>query len=612
MKRLKLAMVLLGIWTLGLARIGFVQEIEEGDLPIYWMDEIVVTATRTERAIKDLSATVSAITRTEIEAFNANSCMDILNTLPGLFVQRTGAFGRADVDIRGIGERGRKVMVLVDGRPVKMGLFGCTITHSLPLNNVERIEVVRGPASVLYGSDALGGVVNIITRKLTEPQQVDYTFSYGTHETFQHRIRAGGSRGRLRFYATADKRQSDGHVDHSAYDGRDFTTQAGYEITNQLEAMLSSKYFEAHKEEPLRVTDPDTLLPEAWNDYERGAVDLTFTGAWERWNSSVKLYRNFGEHEFSDGWHSKDFTNGVMLNGSGRPLEENELTVGAEFRQQGGERLSAPKAEWDKTEVAVFFHDEQVLLGKLVVTVGARYNHDEIAGDVFCPQIGLVFHPREGTTLRGAVNKGFRSPQINELYLFPPSNTDLKSEEIWNYEVGFAQRIVEGVDFDVTGYRMKGDNLIQKEKVSGKPPFRFRNTGTFEFKGIEAGVRAQIGRALSARMHYTYLDPGEKTKGRPGDKVDLSVRYAWRSLAFSLTTQYVADYFGADDRKEPISDYLVTHTRLGYEVIPGLRVSLAADNIFNEEYEIYADLPSGAGLYSMPKRTFTVGVTFEL
>lgn len=614
MKKVGFVMVLVGALMFALPQMGFAQEVEEEKLPLYWMDEIVVTATRTEKAIKDLSATVSVIPREEIEASHANSCMDILNTLPGLFVQRTGAFGRADVDIRGIGERGRKVMVLVDGRPVKMGLFGCTVTHSLPLNNVERIEVVRGPASVLYGSDALGGVINIITRKLVGAQEVDYTFSYGTHDSFQHRLRAGGSRGPLTFYATADKRQSDGHLPNAAYDGRDFTAQAGYEITEHVEAMFSGKYFEAHKEEPLRATDPDTSVSDVWNDYERGAMDLTFTGKWARWSGSVKLYRNFGEHEFSDGWHSKDFTNGVMLNGSGRLLAGNELTVGAEFRQQGGERLSGSPGEWDKTEVAVFFHDEQILLSKWVFTFGARYNHDEFAGNVLCPQIGLVFHPREGTVLRGTVNKGFRAPQINELYLFPPSNTDLKSEEVWNYEVGVTQRIVEGVDVDLAGYRMKGEHLIQKEKHATPPPmFLFRNTGEFEFKGIEVGVRARIGNALSARMCYTYLDPGEKTTGRPGDKVDVALRYAWSKLAVSLTTQYVADYYAADDCGKPISDYLVTDVRLSYEIIPGLQASLAVDNVLDKEYEVYAALPGrSAGLFSMPQRTFTTGLTFKL
>ncbi len=582
---------------------------QEEEAPEYELPEIVVTATRTEKSIKDLSATVSVITREDIEASNANSCTDILNTLPGLFVQRTGAFGRADVDIRGIGGRGRKVMVLVDGRPVKMGLFGCTVTHSLPLDNVERIEVVRGPASVLYGSDALGGVINIITRRPTKPMEMDYILSYGTHDTYQHRLRAGGSRGPLNFYATADKRQSDGHLPNSAYDGSDFTARVGYKIADNLETVLTGKYFDGHKEEPLRATDPDTLVSETWNDYERGAVDLTLMGRWERWHGSVKVYRNFGEHEFSpnDGWHSRDFTNGVMLHGSGHLLAGNELTAGAEFRQQGGKKLATAKqpraGKWDKTEYAVFFHDEQILLGKLILTFGGRYNHDEVSGGVFCPQAGLVFHLGEGTILRGAVNKGFRSPQINEVYIFAPPNKPreyLKPEVVWNYEAGANQRITEGVYLDIVGFIMKGENLIQ----------RGQNIGEFEFKGIETGLRTQISKGLSGRIYYTYLDPGEKTTGRPGDKVDLALRYARDRLAISLSGQYITDYFAGDSRKEPISDYLVANTKVSYKVIPGLQAFFAVDNILDKGYEIYADLPGGAaGLYSMPKRTFAIGMT---
>ncbi|HDI51449.1 MAG TPA: TonB-dependent receptor, partial [Bacteroidetes bacterium] len=587
---------------------------EEQIVPKYEFPPIVVTATRTPKSVRDLSATVSVVTKEDIEASNATSCTDILNTLPGLFVQKTGDFGRADVDIRGLGERGRKVMVLVDGRPVKMGLFGCTITHSLPLDNVERIEVVRGPLSVLYGSDALGGVINIITRKPTKPLQMDYSFSYGNYSTYQHRLRAGGTKGVFSFYVTADKRKSNGHLPNSAYDGKDFTTRIGYQIGDNLEMVLTGKYFDGYKDEPLRATDPDTMISNTWNDYKRGAIDLSITGKLGNWNNLLKVYRNFGEHKFSDGWHSKDFTNGVVCHSSGKLFASNELIAGIEFRQQGGEKLNSSPGKWDKAEYAFFFHDEQILLRKLILTFGARYNQDEVAGGEFCPQIGLVFHPNKKTSLRGAINKGFRSPQINELYIFPPSNEDLKPEVVWSYELGFDHQIVEGINFDLVGYVMKGENLIQKEKNSSPPPmFRFENTGKFEFKGIETGLKARFGKWLSAQIYYTYLDPGEKTRGRPGDKLDLALRYAWKKLAFSFSAQYVADYFAADNRKEPIPDYFICNTKLNYKLVDGLQAFVAIDNILNKKYEIYVDLPgNAAGLYSMPKRNITIGLNFKL
>lgn len=609
------------VFVFSLVQSGISEEIETDTLKVYWMEEIVVTATRTERTIKDLSATVSVITREDIEASNANSCTDLLNTLPGLFVQKTGSFGRADVDIRGIGGGGTAIMVLIDGRPVKMGLFGCTITHSLPLDNVERIEVIRGPLSVLYGSDALGGVINIITKQVKRGFETDLTTSYGTYNTQQYRFRYGGNLGKFNYYLTVDKRGSNGHLPNSVYDGKDFTTHIGYDFTGNLEATLTTKYFEGYKEEPLRATDPDTLIPETWNNYERGAVDLTLNGKWGSWNGFVKVYRNFGEHNLSDGWHSKDFTNGTVLNASGKLFTGNELTLGAEFRQQGGERMHEPfgwekdERKHDKYEYAVFFHDEHILFEKLILTCGGRYNRDEISGEDFSPQMGLVFHPKDGTIFRGTVNKGFRSPQLSELYMFKKSNEELKPERVWDYEIGVNQRILDGVYADLVGYMMKGENLI--EEVTIKPPpdprLQFQNTGKFEFKGVEAGIRVQITRDLEGRVYYTYLDPGDKTKGRPGNKLDLHLRYTGNKLALSFSGQYVADYFADDNKKEPIDDYFIANTKLSYKILDGLQAFFAVDNILSRDYEIYADLPGGgAGLYTMPKRSFTVRLNYKL
>ena len=581
-------------------------------LRVYYLDEIVVTATRLKRAVKDLASSVSVVTREDIEASNANSCTDILATVPGLFVQKTSAFGRADVEIRGLGSRGRRLMVLIDGRPVKMGLFGCTVTHSLPLDNVDRIEVVRGPLSVLYGSDALGGVINIITRKLKKGTETDLTTSYGTYNTRCVRLRHGTNLGKFDYYLTGDWRMSDGHLPNSAYDGKDFTAHLGYRFNKRVELTFNGKYFDGYKEEPLRATDPDTLVPNTWNDYERGALDLSLNSKFGGIELFAKLYRNFGHHQFSDGWHSRDFTNGGLLHCVVHPFIGNTLVAGVEFRQQGGERLSEPQGEWTKTEFASFLHIEQ-LLGKAILSFGGRYNYDEVAGTELCPEVGLVLHLREGVILRAIISKGFRSPQLNELYMFPPSNENLKPERVWNYEIGFDYRIADGVTFEFTCYDMKGDNIIQLEENPTPPPmFLFQNTGKFDFKGVETGLNMQLG-YFTGRIYYSYLDPGEKTTGRPGNKLDIVMRYTHDKFLVAFTGQYVGNYYAADNHEQKIDDYFVANVKLSYRVLPQLNVFLAVDNIFDRDYVIYADLPGGAaGLYRMPRRAFTLGVKVEL
>ena len=589
-------------------------EVINDTLPVYYLDEIVVTATRYEMSLKDLSATVSVVTEEDIDALNLHNSTDALAVLPGIFVQKTGDFGRADVDIRGIGDRGRSVMVLIDGRPVKMGLYGCTITHSLPLDNVERIEVIRGPASVLYGSDALGGVVNIITKKPKRKYEGDFVTSYGSFNTQQYRLRAGGNIDRMNFYVTGDYRLSDGYLDNSAYDGKSVTGRIGYKIIDCVHAVVTTKYFDGYKEEPLRFTDPDTMVSDVWNDYERWAVDFTTTGKWQTFELMSKGYRNFGEHEFSDGWHSKDYTNGFMAQTTAGLFNGNNLTVGGDFRQQGGEKmgteLQPDTGNWQKNEYGFFFHDEQILYGMIILTFGVRYNKDEVAGDDISPQVGCVLHVKDGTIIRGALNKGFRSPQINELYLLPPSNIDLEPEAVWNYEVGLNQRFLEGVNFEATGFLMKGENLIELVENTEPPPmFIFKNAGTFEFRGFEIGIIAKYKDVLSVQIYHSYLDPKEKTTGRPKNKTDASINFSYAPFSCSFNGRYVTDYFAADNSQNSIDDYYVVNTKLTYKLPFGLQPFLAIDNVLNQEYEIYANLPGGsAGLYKMVQRTFTVGL----
>lgn len=590
---------------------GFVQSIYAGETKVeinqYDLGKIVVTPTRKEQAVKDLSLSVSVITKEEIEASTANTATDILNILPGVFVHKTGPFGRADVEIRGHGSRGRRIMVLVDGKPEKMGLFGCTITHSLPLDNVERIEVVRGPASVLYGSDALGGVINIITRKPKERFEGDTTVSYGSYDAQVYRLRQGGNLERFNYYFTVDERRSRGHLPNSDYDHTNFTLRLGSNLNDNLEAIFTSRYFDGFKREPRLWA---AALADNWNNYERGAFDLTLNGKWEIVDGMLKVYRNFGEHIFEDGWHSKDYTNGVMLHANFNLFDRNTLSLGMEFREQGGKVLGGPgvrKGKYDKDEIAFFIHDEQRFFDdKLIVSGGLRYNDDELAGDIVCPQAGLVYHLTEKTKLRTAVNRGFRAPQLNELRFLRWANPDLKPEKAWNYETGFSQEINENLNFDFTYFIMRAKDFIRIS--AGK----FRNIDKVEFKGIETSLEYRILKELFGRLSYTYLDSGKYTKGRPENEIDLSLIYRKEKYSLNLSGQYVDNYFAEDNKRKAIPNFFVVNTKLTYNFNPNFEIFLGIDNLFNVEHKIYADLPGAeGGVYTQPKRTLSLGLKFE-
>jgi iron complex outermembrane receptor protein len=571
---------------------------------------VVVTATMTPKALKDCSNTVNVVGKTDIEFSSSSNALDILSHYPGIFVNRSGDFGRADVDIRGLGQNCRRVAVLVDGRPEKMGLFGCAVSHAFPLDNVERIEVVKGPASVLYGGEALGGAVNIITRIPKKKFETDLTAFYGSFNTQQYNLKHGGNLDKFKYYFTFDKRQSDGHIENANYSGYSFTGKLVYDLTDTTRINLQGKYFDGKKYEPGTIDQP---LTNFWNDYERGSLDLSLTREWSKNELSVKIYRNFGKHQFSDGWDSRDYTNGAVVRFTTQGIKNNELTIGGDIRFFGGQSFGFPEGKWDKQEGSIFVQNEHILNTQWIFSTGIRLQVDSLYGQEWCPHLGIVYQATHNTLFRAVVSKGFRSPQINELYMYPSANPHLEPERVWNYEVGFEQNMGRRVTLKGSIFHMKGTNMIQTVLNNAPPPMViFSNTGEFSYYGAEVELEAALNRHFSSYISYSVMDYGDYTKGKPGQKVDFSLLFRKKRFSAALQGQYVTDYYAGDLSKNQIPSYFLLNSRFIVSVFKGLDLMVDVNNILDKEYNIYGEFPGMAeGLYRMPGRNFQVGFRFS-
>ncbi|MFH1259159.1 MAG: TonB-dependent receptor [Elusimicrobiota bacterium] len=560
------------------------------------LERKMITASRYEQWINKLPVSASVITKEDIKMSNAKQTTDILGQLPGIFIRKSGDFGRADIDIRGIGGNGRQLGIFIDGRPDKMGVFGCSVTHTLPMNNVERIEVIRGPESVLYGSDAFGGVVNIITKRAAKKLEGNFLASLGTFNTQNYLFQQGSKIDKVDYFISVNKRSTAGHKENSSFKATDYSGQFGYALSGYSDISLSSKYFTGIKNEP---------FPSAagtWNDYGRGSVDLTYNRIAGNFNNSLKIYRSFGEHKFSNGFHSKDYTDGLMAHSKTKLLENNELSVGLDYRYQFGDVLNTAPAfmigHYHKYEYGVYINDEHTFLEKLTLNGGARYNNDEFAKDIVNPKLGVVYNTLNGTILRGIWSRGFRAPQINDLFLWG-GNKDLKPEKVTNTEIGLRQKFGESIDLDLAGFIMKGADLIQSR--AGKNV----NIGDFEFKGIETMLIAKISDSFNTQVNYTYFDPGTQTTGRPGNKAGASLKYSKKKVNAIITGEYAGRYYSGDNSTGKIDDYLLFNTKVDYKLLNNLSVFGAIDNLTDKEYQIY-----NGGLYTMPKRTLTLGLNY--
>jgi iron complex outermembrane receptor protein len=428
--------------------------------------------------------------------------------------------------------------------------------------------------------------------------------SYGSFNTGLYKLQNSGKFPRFYYSVNVDKTFSGGFTQNSAYDSENFTGKVRYNLSENSSLQISSKYYDGFKEEPL----PAASGTEEKYSRGYGSLDFIKTGSAD---FNLKLYRNFGEHNFSSGWESTDFTDGLMASAVSEIMPGNKLTAGAEFRRQGGENLSSSE-KFNKYEYAAYLLDKQTLSRKLDIFLGGRYNIDEIAGKIFIGQAGLVYASGLNSVIRFNVSEGFRAPQINELYLFPASNEDLEAENALNYELGFNRQFSDRVIADLSLYRMTGQNMIRLEPNNSPPPMMlFKNSGEFEFRGAEVKINAAVTDFAKLQLGYSYLDSGEHTTGRPGGKADISIDIRFDRWGLVTKMQQVSSYYASDNSADRIDDYLTADMKANYKISGNLIIFGSVSNLLDRSYEIYADLPgSSAGLYEMPGRNYNLGMKY--
>ncbi|MGM0568599.1 MAG: TonB-dependent receptor, partial [Elusimicrobiota bacterium] len=404
------------------------------------LGEIVVRPYDYGHEMEELPFSSSIITWNEIENSNIFSYSNSLENLPGVKVHRTGNFGRADIQIRGRGDRGRQIITLVNGRPALMGLFGCTITNSLPVENIQRIEVIRGPASVLYGSNSLGGAVNIVTRdEMKKGFSTVIRTSAGSFNSHRQRLRQSGRIDSFAYTFTGGLNVSGGFRENSAYESQSYTLGTRYRLTDSSQLSLRGAYYNGTKEYPEPSNNKRV-------EYERASVEADYEFKKVKGDHALKVYRNFGDHLFDNGNNFNDYTNGLLLNSAFDFSKKDKLNAGVEVRQMGGEHMRANMkiGEWNKYEFALFSLYRRKLGEKLRLSAGARYSIDEVARDVFLTQAGATYRISDNTILRLIRSEGFRYPQINDLYMFGASNESLEPETSANHEIGLLQKLGKG------------------------------------------------------------------------------------------------------------------------------------------------------------------------
>ena len=588
------------------------------------LHEVVVTGTRNATDIRHLPMTISVVGRPQLAGRYQPSILPVLTEqVPGLFVTSRGVMGygvstgaAGGLSLRGL-SGSSQMLVLIDGHPQYMGLFGHPISDSYQTMLAERVEVLRGPASVLYGSNAMGGVINIVTRQMHEDGvRTDINLGAGSYGTVQaegvNRVRKG------RFSSTAafSYNRTDGHRPDMAFEQYSGYAKLAYDLTQhwRLWGDVNVTHFNASNpgETFAPLTDNDSRIT-------RGMASAMLENHYERTSGALSFFYNWGRHKINDGYgpgeepqeslfNSKDLMMGVSWYQSAELYEGNRLTVGIDYQHFGGESWNVavadgariPGVEKKQDEVAGYVDFRQDFGSWLSLNAGLRVDHHSHVGTELVPQGGLAFHLPRRAELKAMVSKGFRNPTIREMYMFPPQNPDLQPERLMNYELSFSQTQLDGaLSYGANLFYINGDNLIMTTRVDGRP--HNVNSGDIENWGLEANAAWRINPRWSVNANYSWVHMENPVISAPQHKLYAGADFHQGRWAVSTGVQYVKGLYTSVGTDATTEDFVLWNVRASYRLCPYASLFVRGENLLAQRYEIMAGYP-------MPKATFLGGV----
>lgn len=597
------------------------------------LDDIVVTGTMPKVNLRNVPMSISVVSGNKITQRLQPSLLPLLaEEVPGLFISQRGVMGygvaagaAGGMSIRGIGGSPTSgVLVLIDGHPQYMGLMGHPLADSYQSMMTERVEVVRGPASVLYGSNAMGGVINIITRKQeSDGSHKSAQFSYGSYNTLSAELLGGFRKSQFYTNGSLSYNHSDGHRENMDFEQFNGYIKAGYDFTDNWNSFIDVNLSKSLSSNPGTVTSP---IIDNDADILRGVASASLENNYDNTSGAVKLFYNFGTHNINDGYNdyssfipdyrfrSNDQMFGASAYQSFSFFEGNKTTAGIDLQRFGGEAITkfpnepardSTQVDIHLNNVAVYLNVQQTVMDeRLTFNAGIRLDHHELNGSEWVPQLGLSFTPTSYTSIKGILSKGFRNPTIRELYMFPPRNADLKAERLMNYEISLLQMLPEiGISLGINLFYIKGDNIIQTQIVEGRP--LNVNSGEVENRGFELTANYNISEELGLSANYSLLDMTYKIIGAPEHKFYVNANYNIGNWEISSGVQYLGNLYTAV-RPEPVTENVwLWNARVNYKALEWLNIFVRGENLLGEKYEINIGYP-------MPGATVFAGIGIDL
>ncbi len=572
---------------------------------VHQLGEIVVTGTNSGVAANQLPYSVSVIGQERLEATGQTQLLSAISGMvPSLFVSERSIFGfgvsnggSGHIKLRGVGgDRASAVLMMVDGQPQFAGIYSHHIADFYDREYVERVEVLRGPGSVLYGSNAMAGAINVIT-KSSHKNGVHTSLSsqYGSYNTWLSSLTNTTRYGRFSSLASVSYNRTDGTVDNFDFKQIDGYVKLGYDISSNWKSNADYTIMHFTGNDPIY---PKLSNPESTDIYHqnitRGEVSVGASNRYAATDGVVRVYYSYGNHFVDDPrhFHSKDDRFGVIAYQNFKPWKGASATVGFDFDSYSGEipvSGGTNHTEGSMSTISrktIVEYSPYVTLsqsfaeGLLNLNGGLRMANSDKFGTQWVPQVGFAVNPGKGFNAKGTLSMGYRNPSFRELYLYRMANQDLQPEKMMNYEISVGKHFSRYLTADITFYYSKGKDMIQV--VDNKNV----NTGRFINKGIEITAKSRPLDQLWLFASYSFLHTSlDNLVGAPKNQYYLGAEFTvWDKLKIAADLKGTGGLYVAEDVR--LQNYALLNLKLTYRICRYVDIFTRLENLTDTRYTI--------------------------
>ena len=597
--------------TTCLSTIAFAQE-EVETLP-----EIVVTATRVEESPQDVTQDITLITKDDIEKKGVEFITDALESYTDIGIVQNGGVGKnATLFLRG-GSPNQTVM-MIDGVKVKSPTTGSLDLAGIIIDDIERIEVIKGPQSTLYGSEAMAGVINIITKKGRGKPKLTVSAEGGSFSTYKTTASISGAkdvwdyRVTASYFDTGGISAAKGGTEADGYTNKSISTKIGLMPSDKLGVELNLRYFEDISELDsyswgVGMVDDLNYVQDGKHYLISAKGMFSILDSYEQTLtlSSIGDNLKFEDPDTSSNRTSIDTTMQTADWQHNLYISDTTWTGGIEYRKEAGEIKDNFNKEVDNK---AFYLNGKVKLfdDSFILNAGLRNDEHKTAGIKTTYRIGGLYDFKPyGLKLKGNYGTGFRAPSLNELYYPFFGNTNLKPEKSESYDIGFEKDLYgDRLLLNAAYFNQQYQDLIEYDFAT----FTAQNIGKAEIKGIELGLAAAITEDVNLKASHTNMDTVDKDSNkpltrRPTNKFNSSIEYKGRKFIAIGEYAFVSErYDSAVDRN--LSQYSLVNLKGRYFISDSITLFARVDNLFNENYE-------EAGNYGVPGVSAFGGVKVE-